>query len=259
MANFFIKRSIFAIVLSIFIVLAGTISIFNLPIAQYPQIQPPTVSVSASYVGANADVVNKTVAQVIEEQVNGVQGMDYMSSSADSSGSYSLSLVFDLGIDGDNASVKVQNNISQANASLPNEVKEAGVVTNKASSDMALVMCLYSPEGTHDDIFLYNYAKTYILDDIKRVNGVGEVGVMGSEMSRRIWINPDRMAELGLTVSDISAAIKEQNIQAPAGTIGGLLLVDPGYYTDAIGFLMLIAGIIYQYYTTLEKSSKSCQ
>lgn len=222
MARFFIDRPIFAIVLSIFIVLAGTISAFNLPVAQYPQIQPPTVSVSARYVGANADVVNKTVAQVIEEQVNGVQGMDYMSSTSDNSGYYSLNMVFDLGIDGDNASVKVQNNISQANASLPNEVKEVGVVTQKASSDMALVMSLYSPKGTHDDVFIYNYAKVYLLDDIRRVNGVGEVGIFGSELARRIWINPDRMAELDITITEVTAALKEQNIQAPAGTVGGL-------------------------------------
>ena len=222
MAKFFIDRPVFAIVLSILIVLAGTIAGLNLPIAQYPQIQPPTVSVSTTYIGASSDVVNQTVAQVIEEQVNGVQGMDYMNSTSDDSGRYSLSVVFDLGIDGDIASVKVQNNVSQANATLPAEVKDYGVVTKKASSDMAMVLSFYSPEGTHDSVFLYNYAKVYMLDAIKRVNGVGDVMIFGSDLSRRIWLNPDRIAELGLTVTDVIAAIKDQNLQAPAGTVGGM-------------------------------------
>lgn len=222
MAKFFIERPIFAIVISIIIVLAGTIAGINLPIAQYPQIQPPTVSVSATYIGANADVINQTVAQVIEEQVNGVQGMDYMSSTSDDTGRYSLSVVFDLGIDGDIASVKVQNNIAQANASLPSEVKNSGVVTKKASSDMAVIMSFYSPDDSYENVFIYNYLKVFILDSIKRVNGVGDVMIFGSDLSRRIWINPDKMAELGLTVTDVIAAVQDQNVQAPAGTIGGM-------------------------------------
>ena len=222
MAKFFIDRPVFAIVLSIVIVLAGAIAGFNLPIAQYPQIQPPTVSVQTMYIGANSGVVNQTVAQVIEEQINGVQGMDYMYSIADDTGQYSLAIVFDLGIDGDIASVKVQNNVSQANSTLPAEVKDYGVITKKASSDMAMVLSIYSPEGTHDSAFLYNYIKIYMLDAIKRVNGIGDVRVFGSDMARRIWINPDKLAEQGLTVADVMRSIQEQNIQAPAGTIGGM-------------------------------------
>ncbi|MDR2005683.1 MAG: multidrug efflux RND transporter permease subunit, partial [Acidaminococcales bacterium] len=215
-------RPIFAIVISILIVLGGAIAGFNLPIAQYPQIQPPTVSVETTYLGANAGAVNQSVAQIIEEQVNGVQGMDYMSSMSDDAGRYSLSVVFDLGIDGDIASVKVQNNVAQANASLPAEVREYGVVTKKASSDMALVASFYSPQGTHDDTFLSNYVKVYVLDAIKRVNGVGDVMVFGSDLARRIWINPDRLAELNLTIGDVVAAVQDQNTQAAAGTIGGM-------------------------------------
>ena len=222
MARFFIERPIFAIVIAIMIVIAGTIAGLSLPIAQYPQIQPPTVSVSATYTGANAEVVNQTVAQVLEEQINGVQGMNYMSSNSDDSGTYSLEVVFDLGVDGDIASVKVQNSVAQANATLPAEVIAAGITTKKASSDMATMLSFFSPQGTYDNTFLTNYFNVYLKDAIKRVNGVGDVMVFGSEFSRRIWINPDRMAELGLTVADVIEAVKEQNIQAPAGTIGAM-------------------------------------
>ena len=222
MAKFFIDRPVFAIVISILIVLGGAIAGFNLPIAQYPQIQPPTVSVETAYVGANAEAVNQSVAQVIEEQVNGVQGMDYMTSMSDDSGRYSLSVVFDLGLDGDIASVKVQNNVSQANASLPAEVREYGIVTKKAAADMSLIVNFYSPQGTHDATFLSNYVKVYVLDAVKLVNGVGDVMVFGSDLARRIWLNPDRLAELNLTVSDVIAAVQDQNTQAAAGTIGGM-------------------------------------
>ncbi|WP_094606596.1 Efflux pump membrane transporter BepE [Sporomusa silvacetica DSM 10669] len=222
MARFFIERPIFAIVIAIMIVIAGTIAGLSLPIAQYPQIQPPTVSVSATYTGANAEVVNQTVAQVLEEQINGVQGMNYMSSNSDDSGTYSLEVVFDLGVDGDIAAVKVQNSVAQANATLPTEVTAAGITTKKASSDMATMLSFFSPKGTYDNTFLTNYFNVYLKDAIKRVNGVGDVMVFGAEFSRRIWINPDRMAELGLTVADVIEAVKEQNIQAPAGTIGAM-------------------------------------
>lgn len=220
MAKFFIERPIFAIVISIMIVLAGTIAGVSLPVAQYPQIQPPTVSVNTSYTGANADVVNQTVAQVIEQQVNGVEGMNYMSSNVDDTGRYSLSVVFDLGTDGDIASVKVQNSVAQANASLPTEVQQMGVTTSKSSSDMALMVSLYSPEGTYDNVFLKNYADIYLMDAIKRVKGVGDIMIFGSDYSMRVWLNPDKMAELGITVADVTTAVKEQNVQAPAGTIG---------------------------------------
>lgn len=222
MAKFFIDRPVFAIVLAILIVLIGTIAGFNLPIAQYPQIQPPTVSVATTYVGANSGVVNQSVAQVIEEQVNGVQGMDYMKSNSDDTGKYSLEVVFDLGIDGDIASVKVQNNVSQANATLPNEVKNYGVVTKKSSSDMAIIFSFYSPENTHTNTFLNNYIKVYVLDAIKRVNGVGDVNIFGADFARRVWLNPDKMSELGLTTAEVIAAINDQNVQAPAGTVGAM-------------------------------------
>ncbi len=220
MARFFIDRPIFAIVMSILIVLAGALAALQLPISKYPQISPPTVSVRTTYVGASADVVNQTVAQVIEQQVNGVQGMDYMSATTDDTGRYSLSVAFEIGVDSDIASVKVQNSVATASRSLPEEVNTSGVTTKKASSDMAYMFSLYSPDGTYDRLFLKNYADIYLLDAIKRVNGVGDVQIFGPSGAMKVWLNPDQLAELGLTVTDIVAVIQEQNIQAPAGTIG---------------------------------------
>lgn len=222
MAKIFIHRPIFAIVIALIIVIVGTLAGFSLPIAQYPQISPPTVSVSASYTGASAAVVNETVAQVIEEQINGTQGMDYMSSTSDDTGRYSLSVTFDVGTDGDMDAVKVQNNAAGANASLPSAVQSAGVTTRKSSGQMAYFVSMYSEDGRYDRAFMKNYATLYFLDAIKRISGVGDVQVFGADYAMRVWLNPDRLAELGLTVADVTAAIKEQNVQAPAGTVGGM-------------------------------------
>ncbi|MBQ1335476.1 MAG: efflux RND transporter permease subunit, partial [Selenomonadaceae bacterium] len=160
----------------------------------------------------------------IEEQVNGTQGMDYMSSNSDDTGRYSLSVTFEVGTDGDMDSVKVQNNVAIANASLPTDVQRVGVTTKKSSNDMALMVSLYSPKGFYDRTFMKNYATIYLLDKIKRVSGVGDVQVFGADYSMRVWLNPDRLAELGLTVANVTAAIQEQNVQAPAGTIGSMPL-----------------------------------
>ena len=222
MSKFFIHRPIFAIVISLIIVIAGSIAATQLPIAQYPQISPPTVSVSTSYTGASAAVVNQTVAQIVEDQVNGTQGMDYMSSTSDDTGCYSLSVTFEVGTDGDMDSVKVQNNVASATSQLPSEVQQVGVTTKKSTNDMAYMMSFYSPDGTYDRAFMKNYATIYLLDKLKRINGVGDVQVFGSDYAMRVWLNPDKLAELGLTVADVSAAIKEQNVQAPAGTVGAM-------------------------------------
>ena len=222
MSKFFIHRPIFAIVISIIIVILGAISATQLPIAQYPQISPPTISVSTTYTGANAAVVNETVAQVIEQQVNGTQGMDYMSSNTDDTGSYSLSVTFKTGTDGDMDSVKVQNNVAVANASLPSDVQSIGVTTKKASNDMAYMLSIYSPDGSYDRAFMKNYADIYILDKIKRVPGVGDVQIFGSDYAMRVWLNPDKLAELKLTVADVTSALNEQNVQALAGTVGAM-------------------------------------
>jgi len=220
MANFFINRPVFAIVLSIIITLLGGVSIFNLPIAQYPQISPPTVSVSTTYQGANAEVLDQTVAQIIEQRINGVQGMSYMSSTSTDSGSYSLSVQFEPGTDADTAAVQTQNRVAAATALLPSDVQTSGVTTTKSSQDMSLIFSLWSPNDTYDANFLKNYGSIYLLDNIKRVKGVGEVTEFGADFSMRIWLQPEKMAKLGISVTQVTDAIKEQNKQAPAGTVG---------------------------------------
>ncbi len=223
MAKFFIDRPIFAIVLSILITLGGLISAFNLPVAQYPQITPPQVSVYAYYPGANADVIEQTVAQVIEQQVNGVEDMIDMDSTCSDNGSYYwLNVTFQLGKNPDLATVQTQNRIAQATAALPQDVQAVGVTTFKASQDRALIFALYSPNGTYDRTFLKNYGSLNFVDDLKRVKGVGEVSEFGSDFAMRIWLLPDKMAQLGVTATDVANAIRQQNIQAPAGTVGQL-------------------------------------
>lgn len=220
MAKFFIERPIFAIVLSVIITLAGLIAAFNLPIARYPQITPPQVSVNANYLGANSGVVEQAVAQLIEEQVNGVENMVSMQSTSSDSGSYSLNVKFELGKDADIAAVQTQNRVSQANASLPSSVTESGVTTQKATADMSYIFALWSPEGTYDGTFLKNYGSIYLVEEIKRVKGVGSVSEFGADFAMRIWLQPDKMARLKITAADVQNAIRQQNIQAPAGSIG---------------------------------------
>ena len=222
MARFFIHRPIFAIVIALIIVICGTIAGLSLPIAQYPQITQPTVEVTTYYTGANASVINQTVAQVIEKEVNGTQGMDYMDSTSDDSGSYTLTVKFDLGTDADMDTVLVQNNVTTANSNLPTDVQRTGVTTKKSASDMAYIFALLSPNETFSRTFLMNYAKINILDSLKRIKGVGDISEFGTEYSMRIWLNPDKLSELSLTADDVKNAINEQNVQAAAGTIGQL-------------------------------------
>lgn len=222
MAKFFIQRPIFAIVLSLIISILGLISMLNLSVAQYPKISPPTVMISANYQGASADVVNDTVAQVIEQQVNGVDDMVSMSSTSTDSGSYSLSVQFEPDKDSDTATVQTQNRVSQATAALPSSVQSSGVTTTKASDDMSMIFQLYSPTDVYDAKFLKNYGSVYLVDNIKRVKGVGDVSEFGADYSMRIWLQPDKMAQLGVSTSEILSAIEKQNVQAPAGSLGQL-------------------------------------
>lgn len=212
MAKFFIHRPIFAIVISIIIVIVGVLAGLQLPIAQYPQIAPPTISVSTSYTGANASTVDQTVAQIIEQKVNTTQGMDYMSSNSGDDGSYRLSVVFKVGTDGDMDAVKVQNNVAGANNQLPSDVQSAGVTTVKSSNDMAMIFALYCENGRYSRTFIKNYADIYLLDTIQRVSGVGNVQVFGADYSMRVWINPEKLSAYGLTVTEIASAIKRQNL-----------------------------------------------
>ena len=220
MSKFFINRPIFAIVIAIMITLIGLLSMVNLPIARYPQISPPSVQVSTAYTGATAQVVNDTVASVIETQIVGVQDLDFMTSTSSSNGTYSLSLQFNQGSDADMDTVNTQNRVQAALAQLPTEVQQVGVTTTKSSGDMAYIFTLNSPNGTFDSTFLKNYGTNYLMDAIKGVKGVGSVQEFGSDYAMRIWLDPSKMQKLGVTLSEVTAAIKSQNVQAAAGTVG---------------------------------------
>lgn len=218
---FFIERPKFAFVISIVITLAGVIALQALPVAQYPPITPPVVNVSTSYPGANAEVVEATVAGPIEEKVNGVEDMIYMSSTSANDGSYSLDVSFEVGSDADLAAVNVQNRVSQAMASLPEEVKSQGVTTEKQSTSMLLIINVFSPNQTYDSLFLSNYTSINIKDAVGRLPGVGKAQILGVlDYGMRIWLDPDRMTSLGITAGDVTRAVREQNVQAPAGQIG---------------------------------------
>ena len=220
MAKFFIYRPVFAIVTAIVLTLCGIIAGISLPIAQYPQITLPTIRVSAVYPGASAEVVEQAIAQPIEEQVNGVEGMLYMSSSSSGNGGYNLDITFGLENNADIAAVQVQNRSSQANARLPSEAISAGITTKKQTPDVLMYVALVSPNGTYDELFLANYATINVVEALKRIKGVGNVSLFGAEFGMRLWLRPDRMASLGVTPSDIYRAIQEQNAQAPAGQVG---------------------------------------
>jgi len=220
-ASFFIHRPVFAIVISLVIIIVGALAIVSLPIAQYPQISPPTVSVKATYVGASAQVVEESVAIPIEQQVNGVENMSFMSSRCMNDGSYTLTCTFEVGTDLDIAAVQVQNRVSKAQARLPVEVNNFGVSVDKESPDLLMVLSIYSPDESYDAIYLSNYTSINLLDPLSRVNGVGGTQVIGQrDYSMRIWLRPDKLAKLGLTASDVAGVIREQNVQAPAGQIG---------------------------------------
>ena len=241
---FFIDRPRFAFVISIVISLAGLIAVWELPVEQFPNITPPQVKVSTIYPGASAEVIESTVATIIEAEVNGVENMTYMSSTSTNSGSYSLSITFDLGTDPDLAAVNVQNRIAQANARLPSAVTEQGVVVEKSSSDMLLIYAVTSEGGATDVLGLSNYISINILDALARVNGVGSTSIFGSsDYGMRVWLDPNRLANLQLSPSDVASAIRAQNIQAAAGGIGQAPTSDDqqlAYTLQAQGRLSLI-------------------
>ena len=221
-SRFFIERPIFAIVIAVAMVLAGALTFSKLPIAQYPDITPPTVMVSATYPGADAATVAETVGVPIEQQVNGVENMMYMSSSSGSDGSYMLTITFEEGTDPDEASVKVQNLISQAEAQLPASVRQQGVQVRSQASNQILFIALQSNDpARYDALYLTNYANLNLTDELARVDGVGSVGAFGGgQYSMRIWLDPSKMRERGITPADVEAAISSQNMQVSAGSVG---------------------------------------
>src|SRR5271165_2273835 len=220
-SRFFIHRPIFASVLSIVITLAGGIAVWVLPIAQYPEITPPTVEVSASYPGADAQTVADTVAAPIEQQVNGVEGMMYMSSQCTNDGTYALTVTFKLGIDLNMAQVLVQNRVAMAQPILPDLVTRKGVSVKKKSPNVLMIVNLFSPDGSRDNLYLSNYATIQLRDELARLPGVGDITYLGQrDYSMRLWLEPDKMRRLGLSAGDVVAAIQAQNIQVAAGQIG---------------------------------------
>lgn len=218
----FIERPRFAGVVSIVLMLAGILSIASLPIAQYPQVTPPQIMVRASYPGAGAEVVAATVAGPIEDAVNGVDDMIYMSSTSDSSGAYMLTVSFEVGTDPDIAQVQVQNRVAQAEPLLPTEVTQQGVTVQTRSSDMLGFLMVRSPNGTHDQRFLSDYATKVIQPALERIRGVSSAQVYGPKYSMRVWMDADRLAALGLSASDVTSAIRNQNVQASVGSIGSV-------------------------------------
>ena len=217
----FIKRPVFSTVISVIIVLLGILGLIKLPVEQYPNIAPPTVQVSASYTGANAEVVLRNVIVPLEEAINGVEGMTYMTSSADNDGSATIQIYFQVGTDPDKDAVNVQNLVSSATSQLPQDVVKVGVTVRKQQSSMVLIFALYSDKPAYDQTFLQNYANINILPQIKRVPGVGSASSFGTrDYSMRIWLKPDVMSVYGLTPDDVSNALTEQNIDAAPGKFG---------------------------------------
>ena len=227
--RFFIDRPIFATVLSVIIMIVGGIAYFSLPVAQYPEVTPPTVVVTASYPGASAEVIADTVATPIEQEVNGVENMLYMYSQSSADGTMTLTITFELGTDLDQAQVLVQNRVAIAEPRLPEEVRRIGVTTRKNSPDLLLVIHMISPDASRDQLYISNYALLQVRDVLARIDGVGDVQMFGArDYSMRIWLDPDRNAALELTASDIIQALREQNIQVAGGALG-----QPPLDTDA--------------------------
>jgi len=226
MARFFIDRPVFAWVVSILIVMIGAISITKLPVAQYPQVAPPSVSITANYAGASAETLTDTVTSVIEQQLNGIDNLLYMSSASDANGTAIITLYFNPGTNVDTAQVQVQNKVQLATPSLPQTVQQQGVVVAKATRNFMMFICLSSEDGSMDAVGLGNYLSANVLDPLRRVEGVGEVVQFGTQYAMRVWLDPDKLVSYNLTASDVNEAIRAQNAQVPVGQLGALPAVE---------------------------------
>src|ERR1700726_4170764 len=241
-SHFFIDRPIFACVLSIVFVILGAVAYARLPVAQYPEIAPPIINVTGQYPGASADIVASTVVAPIEEQINGVENMLYMSSNSTSDGRFSIAVSFDLGTNLDIAQVQVQNRAAIAQPRLPADVRNIGVTVVKASPDLMMVVHLYSPDNSRDTLFISNYATLEIKDALTRVDGVGSIIVFGGrDFSMRIWLDPGRMQSLGLTATDVTAALQGQNIQVASGVLNQQPVEHAGAFEVAVQTLGRLA------------------
>ncbi|TWW01011.1 efflux RND transporter permease subunit [Chitinophaga pinensis] len=219
-ANTFIRRPVTAIVISVVLVLVGLLAMTNLPIGQYPEISPPTVQVTGTYIGADAQTVEQTTATPVEVQVNGTPGMTYMTSNSTNSGAMSLTVNFEVGTDINIAALDVQNRVGIAQPTLPQEVQRLGLTVRKRNPSILMLVALYSPNGTHDVTFLDNYTNVYIKDALLRAKGVGDIFTRADDFSMRVWLKPDKLAQMGVTAEEVRAAITEQNAQISAGTVG---------------------------------------
>jgi multidrug efflux pump len=220
-SRFFIDRPIFASVLSIVITLAGGVAVFTLPLAQFPPVSPPTVQVTCAYPGASANDVAEAVAAPIEQQVNGVEGMMFMSSACTNDGQYNLMVTFHHGIDVNMAQVLVQNRVALAVPMLPDVIKQTGVTTRKRSPDILMGVALVSPDRRYDQLYISNYAILQVKDELARLEGVGDVFVFGQrDYSMRVWVDPEKLAARSLTAADVADAIREQNMPVATGAIG---------------------------------------
>src|SRR4051794_32606854 len=221
MSRFFIHRPVFAAVIAIIIIIAGLVAAKLLAVAQYPEIAPPTVLITTTYPGASAETLAKTVAAPIEEQLSGVERLSYFSSSSSSTGSLTITVTFEPGTNVDQAVFNVNNRVQIALPRLPDEVRRQGIIVQKRSFDILLVVSLVSPDNSRDTLFLSNFASINIVDELKRLPGLADVTVFGArDYSMRIWLNPEKMARLGVTPSDVAAALRAQNAQYAAGKIG---------------------------------------
>ncbi|MCA0397985.1 MAG: multidrug efflux RND transporter permease subunit [Bacteroidetes bacterium] len=220
-ADTFIKRPVTAIVISVVLVLVGIIAMITLPVAQYPDITPPTVSIAGNFTGADAQTVEQTTTTAIETQVNGTPGMTYMTSNSTSSGQSSITVNFEVGTNIDIATLDVQNRVSVAQPTLPDAVKRLGLTVRKRNPSIMMALALISPNGTHDATFLGNYANIYLKDALLRVKGVGDIFTRADDFSMRVWLDPGKMSALGITTTEVNAALAEQNLQVAAGTVGG--------------------------------------
>ena len=221
MGRFFVSRPIFAIVISVITTIVGLISYTQLPIEQYPQIAPPSIVVRANYPGADAATIAATVATPLEQEINGVEDMLYLSSYSTADGSMSLTITFELGTDLDAAQVLVQNRVSIAEPRLPQEVRALGVTTTKSSPDLMMVVHMLSPDASFDQLYVSNYARSRVRDRLVRLDGVGDLLIFGErEFSARVWLDPDRLGSLGLTAGDVVDALREQNVQVSGGSLG---------------------------------------
>ena len=220
LSRFFIDRPIFSAVISIIIMILGGVSFLRLPIAQYPEIAPPIINVSGQYPGASAEVVASTVVAPIEQQINGVENMLYLSSNSSGDGRFSIQITFDIGTNLDTAQVQIQNRVAIAQPRLPADVRNIGVTVTKSSPDLMMVVHLLSPDKSRDDLFISNYASLEITDTLTRVDGVGSITAFGSrDYAMRVWLDPDRMQSLGMTSGDVLAALQTQNIQVASGIL----------------------------------------